>query len=398
MQDEHTRFRSYFGKLIFSTVAWKPYDIIIFQIIAKAIRDMYGVEKILFKRSISLPPRYPETHFLLYRVCTGPKYELCSRYELWNRMGLVQDRPPNRNHWKSLTERLCGHIYNQQHMIGYAPRLRLYKAPEKPYGWVGPEVPSTYFMGEPCECIPPCECEWKVKYYNEPWVLKCLIDAGIKVKPEEEILIMVEESSPILSINPTNGAGKQEAEAVGDVVSIVQLQRKKFDCKECDCEDPPTFVVTDGSAVPKIIPLTVSKEASQAGSNRVSTTVPDSQTEPATATQLDPQANKPTDTVMEPVPIQHTEIVQQIDQTSDRQRDQQTVPEIVPQTVEQTDQPIDQTTVPQTIRSSDPLTVTELPTVPEIFPETVLETVQPADSPTDPPADLPTVSSTVEIE
>lgn len=212
------------------------------QFIAKAIRDMYQVEKILFNRSISLPPRYPETHYKLYHVSTGPKYELCTRFELWNRMGLVQDAPPVRNHWRSLTERLSGKIYNRIHLIGAAPRFNLYSVRKRPLNWVDTKVSRVYAKGRPCECIPPCECQWLERHYCEPWVLQCLIDAKLAAKANEEIIVVTAPMGPpeqVGEVVDKDSADKRKKSVVISILKLNPLNASDGCYCKCDCEQIP---------------------------------------------------------------------------------------------------------------------------------------------------------------
>lgn len=131
----------------------------------------------LFKRSISLPPRYPDTHFKLFRVCTGPTYERTTRTELWKRMKLVQDFPPNKNHWVELHEYLQHKPQHQTVRIGYAPRRKLYGVRKGTAVELPAVVSSTYLLYDyQCHCIPPCECQWSERHYNDPWTLGVLKD------------------------------------------------------------------------------------------------------------------------------------------------------------------------------------------------------------------------------
>nr|CAD7577606.1 unnamed protein product [Timema californicum] len=54
------------------------------------IRKLFGVELVRFNRSISLPSHNPETHYLLFRQPTGPRYEATTRQQLFLTLGLVR--------------------------------------------------------------------------------------------------------------------------------------------------------------------------------------------------------------------------------------------------------------------------------------------------------------------
>nr|CAD7411429.1 unnamed protein product [Timema poppensis] len=69
----------------------KPYKI------TADIRKLFGVELVRFNRSISLPSHNPETHYLLFRQPTGPRYEATTRQQLFLTLGLVR-RPAEQFH------------------------------------------------------------------------------------------------------------------------------------------------------------------------------------------------------------------------------------------------------------------------------------------------------------
>ncbi|XP_033227536.1 sterile alpha motif domain-containing protein 15 [Belonocnema kinseyi] len=59
--------------------------------ITSSIRKLFNVDKESFKRSISLPERFPLTHYLLHRIPTGPKRENTNRTQLFRKMGLIDE-------------------------------------------------------------------------------------------------------------------------------------------------------------------------------------------------------------------------------------------------------------------------------------------------------------------
>ncbi|KAK2582918.1 hypothetical protein KPH14_008985 [Odynerus spinipes] len=73
------------------------------KLIMDGIRKLYNVEREKFNRSINLPPRYPWTHYLLYRVPTGPTRERTKPVELFKKMGILHfEECCPLNHWKML--------------------------------------------------------------------------------------------------------------------------------------------------------------------------------------------------------------------------------------------------------------------------------------------------------
>lgn len=83
---------------------------------------------ILFRRSISFPPLYPNTHFYQHRIYTGPNYELTDAPELFRKMKILSEAKVSKNHWQLLTEWLQHHRNYQQNYIGYAPRPKLFRS------------------------------------------------------------------------------------------------------------------------------------------------------------------------------------------------------------------------------------------------------------------------------
>lgn len=172
---------------------------------------MYQVEKVLFNRSISLPYRLPGTHYKLYRVCTGPKYERKSKFQLWNEMGLVQDKLPNENHWDALTERLQHIRYDQKHRIGLIPIHTLYKVKKAPeVKEVVIPQPIVNDLEWNCNCMPPCECRWRNSYYRGPWLLNCLVPPEVLVDVTDFDVVVLE----------VDGAQEPQQNGITSVVDV----------------------------------------------------------------------------------------------------------------------------------------------------------------------------------
>ncbi|XP_015513167.2 uncharacterized protein LOC107219456 [Neodiprion lecontei] len=71
------------------------------KLITAGIRKLFNVELEAWDRSLSLPPRYPLTHYLLFQVPTGPMRENTSRVELFRRMGILdKEEPCPFGHWE----------------------------------------------------------------------------------------------------------------------------------------------------------------------------------------------------------------------------------------------------------------------------------------------------------
>lgn len=166
------------------------------QTITAAIRDLYQIELILHNRCLTLPPRLWETHYKLYKMLTGPTYARTKRSDLWTRMHLVQPRPPPRNHWHRLHVWLQHQPPAESHRVAYTYMEQLYKVKAAPPGYdpsPPPEEP------EPCGCIPPCECEWQLANYRQPWTLSCLAadDEQIDGETDEQPVDNVDKSDGV---------------------------------------------------------------------------------------------------------------------------------------------------------------------------------------------------------
>ncbi|KAF7418751.1 hypothetical protein HZH68_001404 [Vespula germanica] len=74
------------------------------KLIMDGIRKLYNVEQEEYNRSISLPPRYPWTHYLLYKIPGGPIREKTKCTELLKKMGILHfENCCPIDHWKMLS-------------------------------------------------------------------------------------------------------------------------------------------------------------------------------------------------------------------------------------------------------------------------------------------------------
>lgn len=94
--------------------------------ITKEIRRLYKIELEKFGRSISLPPKHPETHYKFYKIPTGPVYELCKRTELFKKMKLMGEAEVQLNHFEKLHQWLK-HIPDFQSVrVGGIKKINLF--------------------------------------------------------------------------------------------------------------------------------------------------------------------------------------------------------------------------------------------------------------------------------
>lgn len=147
--------------------------------ISNEIRMLFNIEKLLFNRSISLPDRYPITHYKLQKIQTGPKYELIKPIELYREMMIIRMQDKHLNHWEKLTEWLKHNLYQQKFLIGRQQKTKIVESTKNvvPMKIVNKNV-------EKCSkpnCILPCEKNWTNDMYKLPWKLKCLIKREIIV-------------------------------------------------------------------------------------------------------------------------------------------------------------------------------------------------------------------------
>lgn len=139
--------------------------------ITQDIRRMYNVEKVL-QRSISIPPRHPDTHYKFYRTQTGPIYELCTRTCLFKKMKSMKETEIQLNHFEKLHLWLQHYPDFQQTRIGLIKRVNLFfvkPGPEQEIKETLEKDPVTK-----CRCIiPPCHCNWIMK---TPWKISLLVE------------------------------------------------------------------------------------------------------------------------------------------------------------------------------------------------------------------------------
>ena len=156
----------------------------------KAIRNLYKVEKILFKRSISLPPRYPETHYKYFKVSLDRDHVKCKRCEtlfiinlwiyqtiisnfrtdLWTKMKIINESKPELNHFEKLHKFYTNLSHIERQCIGDTPLPQLYYVKKNSAKELLPMLEIV-----PCTCTAPCECQWTNRDLREPWTLEYLL-------------------------------------------------------------------------------------------------------------------------------------------------------------------------------------------------------------------------------
>ncbi|KAI4488438.1 hypothetical protein M0802_011611 [Mischocyttarus mexicanus] len=74
-----------------------------YTLITNGIRKLYNIEQERFNRSITLPPRYPWTHYLLYKIPTGPIREKTKPTELFQKMRILHfENGCPIDHWRMM--------------------------------------------------------------------------------------------------------------------------------------------------------------------------------------------------------------------------------------------------------------------------------------------------------
>ena len=137
--------------------------------ITQDIRRMYNIEKVV-ERSISIPPRLPDTHYKFYQTQTGPIYENCTRTCLFKKIKLMKETEVKLNHFEELHLWLQHYPDFQQIRIGMIKRVNLFFVKSGPQQ----EIQETPDTSNKCRCIiPPCECNWIKK---SPWKISLLED------------------------------------------------------------------------------------------------------------------------------------------------------------------------------------------------------------------------------
>ncbi|XP_043505700.1 sterile alpha motif domain-containing protein 15-like [Polistes fuscatus] len=94
------------------------------KLITNGIRKLYNIEQERFNRSISLPPRYSWTHYLLYKIPTGPIREKTKSTELFQKMGILHFKTGCRiDHWRMM---LCKWPDFPNYLFGLTNRKNVY--------------------------------------------------------------------------------------------------------------------------------------------------------------------------------------------------------------------------------------------------------------------------------
>ncbi|KAI4490481.1 hypothetical protein M0804_003425 [Polistes exclamans] len=95
-----------------------------YTLITNGIRKLYNIEQERFNRSISLPPHYPWTHYLLYKIPTGPIREKTKSTELFQKMGILHFKTGCRiDHWRMM---LCKWPDFPNYLFGLTNRKNVY--------------------------------------------------------------------------------------------------------------------------------------------------------------------------------------------------------------------------------------------------------------------------------
>lgn len=97
-----------------------------------SFRELFKVEFENYHRNISLPPRYPNTHFILHNTCTGPKYENVKLTEFLRDIKILRPLKHELNHFEKLHRYLQHKPENQVELFGGVKRSNLYYVKPNP--------------------------------------------------------------------------------------------------------------------------------------------------------------------------------------------------------------------------------------------------------------------------
>lgn len=133
--------------------------------ITSAIRKMYDVPDLYNY----VPDMYHgihlwQTHYKLYRVKSGLKYQRTRRTDLWRRLRLLRKKREYLIHWQILERWLRHKQPDEWERVGLIHRYNLYHTKQYPPPPVLPWYLKTIKVDlTTCNCMTPCTCDWELK-------------------------------------------------------------------------------------------------------------------------------------------------------------------------------------------------------------------------------------------
>lgn len=132
--------------------------------ITSAIRNMYDVPDLYHYVPDMYYGNHPwQTHYKLYRVKSGLKYQRTRRTDLWRRLRLLRRKREYLIHWQILEKWLQHKQPNEWERVGLIHRYNLYHTKKYPPPPVLPWYRKTPKVDMSlCECLVPCTCDWEL--------------------------------------------------------------------------------------------------------------------------------------------------------------------------------------------------------------------------------------------
>ncbi|XP_055857619.1 uncharacterized protein LOC129920298 isoform X2 [Episyrphus balteatus] len=142
------------------------------QIITHAIRNLYGVEKSVFNRSISMPDRTLKSLHIFVRTKTGFKCDIIRPSDVCRFYHLIRPISLYETHWQSMERWLKHTVPFETQLIGdlFKTKNNMFNPTNKQTIPIGPKKNH-----RDCSGMPPCMCNWTIeKDLISPRQLKCL--------------------------------------------------------------------------------------------------------------------------------------------------------------------------------------------------------------------------------
>lgn len=156
--------------------------------ITSAIRKMYDVPDMYnYVPDMYYGTHLLQTHYKLYRVKNGLKYQRTRRTDLWRKLRLLRKKREYLIHWQILERWLRHELPEEWERVGSIHRYNLYHIRKK---YPPPPVLPWYLKKikidlTTCNCMPPCTCDWDV--HRDEYRVRLSVLGGKTHKTRKEI-------------------------------------------------------------------------------------------------------------------------------------------------------------------------------------------------------------------
>lgn len=135
-----------------------------------------------------------QTHYKLYRVKNGLKYQRTRRTDLWRRLALLRRKREYLIHWQVLERWLRHKLPDEWERVGLIHRYNLYHTKKHPPPPVLPWYlkPMKVDLSR-CDCKMPCTCDWDLNREDYRVRLSVLGGKSHKTRLELGDKIVVED-------------------------------------------------------------------------------------------------------------------------------------------------------------------------------------------------------------